>query len=111
MKKDDSTFKLLLYRLDKLEEEQRKENQDIVRLLRGIQESQSSINEKIVLHSAELKQVNARLSKLEEDKVNKDEVETKLVSLRNRINVYQKVLMAICGGLGVSLIMEFLKLL
>jgi len=108
---EDATLTLLLYRLDRLEEEQRKETQDIMRLLRNIQESQNSINETIVLHSAELKKTNARLKNLENNKTNKKEFNITINDITKRLDTYKQLLTAVGGGVAVSLLIEFLKLL
>lgn len=107
----DATFTLLLYRLDRLEEEQRKENQDIMRLLQNIQESQNSINETIVLHSAELKQTNARLKNLENNKTNKKEFNITINEITKRLDTYKQLLTAVGGGVAVSLLIELVKMI
>lgn len=108
---EEPTLTLLLYRLDKLEEEQRRDNKEIMKVLQTIQENQHSSSEKIVQHTTELERVNARLNSLEEHKVDDKEFTPIVNHLENRLDVYKQVLMAVAGGVGVSLLIEFFKII
>lgn len=110
-KKEDTSVTLILYRLDKLEEEQRKNNSSIMTLLQEIQNSLTTTNKTIVLHTSQIKQLQERIETLEEQKIDKKEYQSKHDSVVSRLDIYKQILMAVAGGLGVSLLIELIKLI
>lgn len=108
---EEVTLHLVLYRLDKLEEEQRRENKEIMKLLHSIQENQHHTDEKIIQHTTELTRVNARLTKLEDGKVDVDSFTESTNNTKQRLDTYKQIvtgLIIAVGGLILSKMIEII---
>ena len=107
---EEPTITLLFYRLDKLEEEQRRENKEIMKILQTIQENQHHNDEKLVEHTTELTRVNARLDKLETGKVDSKEFDTTCKNVIKRLDNYKQVILGIAITVGAMVISRFIEL-
>lgn len=110
-KKEDNNVTLILYRLDKLETEQRKDNENIMTLLQAIQEGLTETNKTMVLHSSQIAQLEERMKLVETKKLDKKEYQAKHDVVVSRLDVYKQILMAVASGVGVSLLIEFFKMI
>lgn len=108
---EEITLSLLLYRLDKLEEEQRRENKEIMHLLQTIQENQHETSKKLVQHTTELTRVNARLDKLEESKVDDNEFETTCNNVNKRLDNFNKIIIGIAISVGAFVLSQLIEIL
>lgn len=108
---EEVTLTLLLYRLDKLEEEQRRENKEIMELLHTIQENQHHNEEKIVQFNTELTRVNARLEKLEKGKVDSKEFSTTCDNVIKRLDNFNKVIIGVIVSVGALVITKLIEIL
>ena len=108
---EDVTLHLVLYRLDKLEEEQRRENKEIMKLLHSIQENQHHTDEKIVQHTTELTRVNARLTKLEEGKVDVDKFNESSKNTNKRLDNYKQITIGILISVGALLLTKMIEII
>lgn len=108
---EDVTLHLVLYRLDKLEEEQRRENKEIMKLLHSIQENQHHTDEKIVQHTTELTRVNARLTKLEDGKVDVDAFAESAKNTNKRLDNYKQVIIGILITVGALFITKMIEII
>lgn len=111
--KDEDNIKLLLYRLDKLEEEQRKDNQAIMTTLQAIQDGLTETNKTMVVHTTKIAMLEGKVSELETD--NEKQIERlathrELInSLRDRLNIYKAGAMFIIPALAVYIAWEVIK--
>lgn len=103
----ESTLNILLYRIDKIEEERRRENKDIMNLLHNIQEGQTEINKELAVHDTKISGMLEDIETLKNDKVDFDQFNV----VNKRLDIYKNILMAIAGGVGVSLLIEFFKII
>lgn len=103
----ESTLNILLYRIDKIEEERRRENKDIMNLLQNIQEGQTEINKELAVHDTKISGMIEDIETLKNDKVDFDQFNV----VNKRLDIYKNILMAIAGGVGVSLLIEFFKII
>lgn len=108
---EEVTLTLLLYRIDKLEEEQRRENKEIMELLHTIQKNQHINDEKLVQHTTELTRVNARLDKLEQGKVNSAEFDKTCDNVTKRLDNYKQIIFGIVIAVGAMMVSELIKLI
>lgn len=108
---EEVTLTLLLYRLDKLEEEQRRENKEIKELLHTIQENQHHNEEKIIQFRTELTRVNARLEKLEKGKVDSKEFSTTCDNVNKRLDNFNKVIIGIVVSVGTLVITKLIEII
>lgn len=111
VKEHENNINLLLYRIDKLEEEQRKENASIMTVLQAIQEGLTETNKTLIMHTTEIAQIKEKISTLETEKVDLQQFKTEDKNINSRLDTYKQILMAIAGGLGVSLLIEFFKII
>ena len=107
----ESSLNILLYRMDKLEEERKRENKDIMNLLQLIQEGQSEINKTMAVHERQLLTLEHEIEELKHEKVDEDTFHTQYNTITSRLDIYKQILMAVAGGVGVSLLIEFFKII
>jgi sugar-specific transcriptional regulator TrmB len=107
----ESTLNILLYRIDKIEEERRRENKDIMNLLHNIQEGQTEINKELAVHDTKISGMIDDIETLKNDKVDLDQFNVECHTISKRLDIYKNIIMAIAGGVGVSLLIEFFKII
>lgn len=107
----ESTLNILLYRLDKLEEERKRENKDIMNLLQNIQEGQTEITKELAVHETRINTMEHDIEELKIGKVDEETFETQCGTISKRLDIYKQIIMAIAGGVGVSLLIEFFKII
>lgn len=107
----ESTLNILLFRIDKIEEERRRENKDIMNLLQSIQEGQTEIGKEIAVHDTKIEIIEHEIEELKVGKVDEETFETQCGTISKRLDIYKQIIMAIAGGVGVSLLIEFFKII
>lgn len=109
--RDDNDLNLILYRLDKLETEQRKDNENIMNVLQAIQDGLTETNKTIVLHTAQITQLQEHIKNIEDSKLDSKEFNSEHDAVVTRLDTYKQILMAVAAGVGVSLLVEFFKII
>lgn len=107
----ESTINILLYRIDKVEEERRRENKDIMKLLQSIQEGQTEINKEIAVHETKIQSMETSINELKNEKVDEETFDTQCNTISKRLDIYKQIIMAIAGGLGVIILTELIKMI
>lgn len=81
-----NNIEIILYRLDKLEEEQREQNKQVLTLLDTIKEGQTQTNQTVVQHSTEIQQITAHITQLQNNKQDIESSNAYYDSLQKQVN-------------------------
>lgn len=106
-KNNSNNQQLLFYRLDQLEENQRKDTETIITTLKVIQEGINESNKTLILHTEQITQ----LQKTTNEKVDKDKYQSDMESLTHRLDIYQKILLGVGVAVVGAIIIELIKIL
>lgn len=80
-------------------------------LLQHIQQGQSETNRTIAVHEKQILTIENELNEIKHTKLDEDKFDTQHEAITNRLDIYKQILIAVAGGVGVSLLIELFKMI
>ena len=106
-KETPDNIQLLFYRLDQLEENQRKDTETIMTTLQLIQNGVNDSHKTLIQHTEQITQLKTEVN----DKLDIDKYIADKEALLHRLDIYQKILMGIGVAVGGAILVELIKII
>lgn len=118
----DEDYRFIDYRLDqlehnlqkgqeRLEQESKRNYEEILKTLRAMQQSQTEQNKQLIIHEGKLTRIEEKIQKI--DHLNDASTESKqeIINIHHRLGVIRKIMFLIGGATVTALITAFFNLL